>query len=204
MTEWDNFFKSKIVKIFKEKNQVIDIGGGLRIDKTKNNRFQKDRLFIKDLIRDKDHYLILDKVAEYNPDIVGDIHNLPFKDNSIESIICIAILEHVEKPWLAIEEMYRVLKPGGYLFIFVPFLYYYHPMKGYYKDYYRFTKDGMEFLLKDFTSIEIQNVRGSIQTVFNLIPFFNKYFSKLFYILDKIIGKNKSFQTSGYNIFCVK
>jgi len=206
MTEWDRFFRENITKIFKEKNQVIDIGGGLRIDKNKNNRFNKHNLFIKDLIKDKDHYIILDKVADYKPDIVGDIHDLPFDDNSIESIVCIAILEHVERPWQAIDEMYRVLKPGGYLYIYVPFLYYYHPMKGYYKDYYRFTKDGLKYLLKDFSHLELQNVRGAIETVFNLLPspLLKKRGSKIFYILDRLFKKDNSNQTSGYSIFCIK
>jgi len=57
-------------------------------------------------------YKILDQVGDYCPDIVGDIHNLPFLDNSQEAIICIAVLEHVENPIKAMEEMYRTLKPG--------------------------------------------------------------------------------------------
>jgi len=204
MTEWNKFFKEKITKIFKEKEQIIDIGGGLRIDKNKNNRFNKNNLFITKLIKNKRQYLILDKVSDYNSDIVGDIHNLPFEDNSVESIICIAVLEHVEKPWQAIDEMYRVLKPGGYLYIYVPFLYYYHPMKGYYKDYYRFTKNGLKYLLKDFSHLELQNVRGALHTVFNLVPFINKYLGNFFIILDILFRKDKSDQTSGYNVFCIK
>jgi len=35
---WDSFFKLKIEKIFKEKYYILDIGGGLRIDPSKNNR----------------------------------------------------------------------------------------------------------------------------------------------------------------------
>ncbi len=204
MTEWEIFFKEKITKIFKEKNQVIDIGGSLRIDKDKNNRLHEKNLFILDLIKNKDQYVVLDKVADYNPDIVADVQDLPFEDNSVESIVCIAILEHVEKPWQAIDEMYRVLKPGGYLYVYMPFLYYYHPMKGYYKDYYRFTKDGVKYLLKDFSSLEIQGIRGSIYTLINLIPKLGKRWPKFFYTLDKLFKKNKTNQTSGYNIFCIK
>ena len=59
-------------------------------------------------------YKILDKVADYSPDIVGDIHELPLEDNSVDAILCSAVLEHVEEPQRAVKEMYRVLKKGGY------------------------------------------------------------------------------------------
>jgi hypothetical protein len=41
MNNWDKFFEEKIKKIFTEKSEILDIGGGLRIDKDKNNRFSK-------------------------------------------------------------------------------------------------------------------------------------------------------------------
>ena len=199
---WNTFSNEKMKKIFTEKTQVIDIGGGLRVDETKNNRKNESMNWLNEYIKKVD-YKVLDKVADYKPDIVGDVHALPFADESVEAIVCIAVLEHVEEPIKAVKEIYRVLKKGGYCFIFVPFLYYYHPMKGYYKDYYRFTYDGVEYMTKDFSSVEIQNVRGSISTVMNLLPFFSKR-TALFDFLDKKLGKIKSKQTSGYNIFCVK
>ncbi len=203
-SHWDIFFKEKISKIFIEKKQILDIGGGLRIDETKNNRKDLSRDWILPFIKQEGiHYQILDKVAEYNPDIVGDIHDLPFGDNTLDAIICIAVLEHVEEPWRAIQEMYRVLKPGGYCFIYVPFLFYYHPMKGYYKDFYRFTKDGLTYLLRDFSVVEMTNVRGSISTACNLFPFFSKK-TYIFDMIDRLFHKEKSNQTSGYNVFCVK
>jgi SAM-dependent methyltransferase len=197
----DPFLKEKITKILTEKKQVIDIGGGLRVDPTRNNR-ATDKSWAIDLVKKTD-YKILDKIADYNPDIVGDIHNLPFADNSIDAIICIAVLEHVEEPQLAAKEMFRVLKPGGYCFIHVPFLFYYHPMKGYYKDFFRFTRDGLEYMLRDFKHIEISNERGALATVMNLLPIFTKR-TKYFEWLDRIFHKDKSNQTSAYNVFCIK
>ena len=101
------------------------------------------------------------------------------------------------------KEIHRVLKPGGYAFIYVPFLYYYHPMPGYYGDFYRFTYDGLQYLTRDFKHVEIQNVRGALETVMNLLPFFSKR-SSVFNILDRLFKKESSKQTSGYNVFCVK
>lgn len=202
MNQWDKFFREKITKIFKEKNDILDIGGGLRIDAGKANRYDKKNAWLVDYIK-KSNYKILDKAADYKPDVVGDIHNLPMPNASIDAVICIAVLEHVEEPLQAMKEIYRVLKPGGFCFIYVPFLYYYHPMKGYYQDFYRFTYDGVKYLAKDFKQVEIQNVRGALSSLANLLPFFSKK-DYLLDWLDRLFHKTASRQTSGYNIFCVK
>ncbi|OGY90843.1 MAG: hypothetical protein A3H70_03880 [Candidatus Komeilibacteria bacterium RIFCSPLOWO2_02_FULL_48_11] len=199
---WDAFAQEKLKKIFTEKKTVIDIGGGLRVDGSKNNRLDPKNKWLEPYIAKVD-YKVLDKVADYKPDIVGDIHTLPFADNSIDAFICVAVLEHVEEPQQAVKEMYRALKPGGYCYIYVPFLYYYHPMEGYYKDFYRFTRDGVKYLTRDFKSVEMQNVRGALSTLANLFPLFSKK-TKMFDWLDALIGKVKTKQTSGYIIFCVK
>lgn len=199
---WDTFAKQKLQKIFSEKKTIIDIGGGLRIDPEKNNRLENTNAWLQDYMTQVD-YKILDKVPDYKPDIVGDIHDLPFSDNSVDAIICIAVLEHVEEPQRAVREIYRVLKPGGYAYLYAPFLFYYHPLNGYYQDYYRFTEDGMKYLTKDFSQVEIQNVRGALSTVMNLLPIFSKR-TGFFDWLDGVLGKTGSKQTSGYSVFCVK
>ena len=202
MNQRDKFFKEKIVKILQEKKDIIDIGGGLRVDASKANRYDKKNIWLADYI-EKVNYKILDKVADYKPDIIGDIHNLPLPDSSVDAVICLAVLECVEEPLKAVKEIYRVLRPGGYCLIYVPFLYYYHPCENYYRDFYRFTYDGVKYLTRDFKTVEITNVRGSIATVMNLLPVFSKK-SYWFDWLDRLFHKTLSRQTSGYNIFCVK
>lgn len=201
---WDVFFKEKMERLFSEKTSVVDIGGGLRIDKEKNNRYDASRAWMIPLTKKVD-YKILDKVPDYKPDIVGDIHALPFPDNSQEALICIAVLEHVEEPHKAVAEMFRVLKPGGFCFIYVPFLYYYHAHDGYYKDFFRYTKDGIAYLAKDFSSCEMQGVRGPIETLIRLSPLGRlSFFCDIGFFFDKLTGKLKSNQVSGYNVFLVK
>lgn len=200
---WDAFHERSIKRIFDDKELIIDIGGGLRVAAEKNNRGNQNAALADYIFSKKRHYKVLDKVADYKPDIVGDIHELPLESGSVDAVICIAVLEHVEEPQKAVREMYRVLKPGGYCYIYVPFLYYYHPMPGYYGDFYRFTFDGLQYMTRDFKDVEIQNVRGAIATAMNLFPFFSKR-TGLFDRVDALAGKLGSKQTSGYNVFCVK
>ena len=198
---WQIFFREKITKIFTEKDYIIDIGGGLRINPSKNNR-RRENEWIEPYLG-RVNYVILDKVADYRPDLVGDIHDLPLPDNSVDAIICMSVLEHVEEPHRAVAEMHRVLKPGGFCYIDVPFLFFYHPLEGYYKDYYRFTPDGLAYLTRSFSSVEIQNVRGSLATVMNLIPIFTKR-TGFFEAIDAFMGKESSRQSAALRAFCVK
>lgn len=202
---WDAFGDEKISQIFTEKSRVIDIGGGLRVDKERNNRFNTERAaWLLPLIK-KVQYIILDKVPDYHPDIVGDVHHLPFPNNSEDAIVCIAVLEHVENPIRAMEEIFRCLKPGGYAFIYVPFLYYYHAAPGYYGDFWRFTKDTLEEMTKKFTHREMVSVRGAFETWIKLSPLGRwQIFLDAAYLIDRLTGKIKSAQTSGYSVFLIK
>jgi SAM-dependent methyltransferase len=204
MRPWEQFFRDKMIKIFNRGGMVIDVGGGLRVVKEKNNRYDPKREWLRPYLSKVD-YKILDVVPTYHPDIVGDIHHLPFKDNSIDSVICIAVLQHVEEPAQAMKEIHRVLKPGGQAFIYVPFLYYYHAEKGYYKDYWRFTKDSLEYLSRAFGKIELQSIRGAVETWIKISPLGRfSFMNQIGYMLDLVFKKLKSNQVSGYNVFLTK
>lgn len=201
---WEIFFNNKIKKIFEKKRSIIDIGGGLRLFQEKNNRYDASREWLRPYLSKVD-YKVLDPVSTYHPDIVGDIHNLPFKNDSQDAIICIAVLEHVENPIQAVKEIYRVLKPGGYCFIYAPFLYYYHAEKDYYGDFWRFTEDGLNLLSKSFSNREIMPVRGAIETWIKLSPIGRwTALYPCWRYLDRVLRKCDSKQVSGYYMFMVK
>lgn len=52
-----------------------------------------------------------------------DIHQIPFEDNSFDVLFCNHVLEHVENDLQAVSEIKRVLKPGGWAILQVPFFY---------------------------------------------------------------------------------
>jgi ubiquinone/menaquinone biosynthesis C-methylase UbiE len=60
----------------------------------------------------------------YHPDIplhVGDVHHLPYADNTFGAYLSFGVVEHFEQgPQAALREAHRVLKPGGRLILTVP------------------------------------------------------------------------------------
>ena len=53
--------------------------------------------------------------------VKADIHHLPFKENYFDVAICNHVLEHVDNDIQAMKEIHRVLKPGGWAILQVPF-----------------------------------------------------------------------------------
>ena len=84
-------------------------------------------------------------------DLIGDGHFLPFKENTFDAVISEAVLEHVRSPNRVVQEIYRVLKPGGYVCVAVPFLQGYHASP---QDYQRWTVSGIVELCAAFSEIE--------------------------------------------------
>ena len=56
-------------------------------------------------------------------DIVGDGTNVPLLDESVDTVTCNAVVEHVSDPHALLREMRRILKPGGYAQLMVPFVF---------------------------------------------------------------------------------
>ncbi len=191
-SEWEIFLDECYREIAKRK-VVLDIGSG--------PPFHKIAQKYKPLFLGR--YYALDYLTEVKPHIVGDIHSLPFKDESIDGIICNAVLEHIPEPQKAVREMHRVLQKGGEAFVYVPFLHPYHGSKGY-GDYYRFTKDAIEYMFRDFSQVKMARVRHYLGVINLFLPLTPKK-SGIANFLDKhVVRKRAPNFTSGYNIMATK
>jgi hypothetical protein len=80
-------------------------------------------------------------------DVVLDLHALDLADESCGTALCIDTFEHVEKPWLAVGELHRVLADPGLLICtsVMDFPIHAHPA-----DYWRFTPEAFRSLLAPF------------------------------------------------------
>lgn len=73
-------------------------------------------------------------------DVFGDGQRLPFADASFDCITILDVMEHLPQPSAALDEMLRVLKPGGLLISQTPFLYPLHDLP---HDFQRWTSEGL-------------------------------------------------------------
>jgi SAM-dependent methyltransferase len=76
-------------------------------------------------------------------DVAADAERMPFPANLFQRVECDAVLEHVRDPERVVDEIERVLLPGGYAHLVTPFC---HPFHEYPRDYRRFSLDGLREL----------------------------------------------------------
>lgn len=81
---------------------------------------------------------------------IADAHDLPFPPASFDACIACAVLEHVVDPYRCVDEIMRVLKPGGYVFAETPFM---QPVHMHAYDFTRFTHLGHRRLFRHFAEI---------------------------------------------------
>ena len=79
-------------------------------------------------------------------DVICLATDLKFDNNSFDSILCTQVLEHVYDHHTMINEIYRVLKPGGHILLTVPFAWEKHEEP---YDFFRFTPHALKELFKE-------------------------------------------------------
>jgi SAM-dependent methyltransferase len=106
------------------------------------------------------------EIVDYDTtDVIGVGESLPFKDNSFDAVISVAVLEHVRDPFSCAEEIVRVLKPGGKLFCVVPFL---QPEHGYPHHYFNMAPQGLRALFERSLNIDNHKVVPAVLPVWTL------------------------------------
>jgi len=160
---------------------------------------------------------------ENSPDFLCSADEIPVKSETFDIVLLSEVLEHLEQPYEVLNEIYRVLKPGGLFFITVPFMFHEH---GSPFDFQRWTKRKiqMELESRGFQISDIEPLGGILSILYDntmiylkqeggkknfLIKACYKVFarilsslSKLFYIIDN--KTNKESIVSGYFVKAVK
>ena len=86
-------------------------------------------------------------------DRVEDVHCLKIRSNSIGTVLIFDTLEHVENVFQAVNEIHRILKPGGMVIVSSVMKF---PIHDYPSDYWRFTPKAFELLLRRFAVCEVE------------------------------------------------
>ena len=97
-------------------------------------------------------YSSLDVVPTEMVDIVCDAEDMPIEDASYDLVLCTQVLEHCNRPERIVSECHRVLKQGGTLIVTVPSIF---PVHGYPADNWRFMPDGLRYLLRSFSTVDV-------------------------------------------------
>ncbi|RYJ04256.1 MAG: class I SAM-dependent methyltransferase, partial [Actinomycetales bacterium] len=118
--------------------QVLEIGG---------RGYPRGKVF-----GDAFTYRNLDLVETGEGTIVGDITGCPeIADETFDVVLSVDVFEHIDRPWLAGEEMVRILKPGGLVYTSTLFSWRYHPCP---IDFWRYTPEALAFLMQGTESID--------------------------------------------------
>jgi SAM-dependent methyltransferase len=111
------------------------------------------------------NYLSLDIVPYAEVDLVCDLgQTVPFKDGTFDAVVLMNVLEHVYENRQLVQNIAKVLKPGGKLILTVPFLLKVHQAP---YDFSRYTPYYLENLAGD-AGLKVTNLSGYYDTLYLL------------------------------------
>lgn len=127
-----------------ENKRVLELGSGKK----------RDGVYYysaKHLFSETNEFVQSDINANYGHQVI-DITKMEFTDE-FDVILCMNVLEHVYDYQIAIQNLYRALKPNGQLAVFVPM---YYPLHDEPHDYWRFTEHSLRRMFSEFSEVEIK------------------------------------------------
>jgi len=91
--------------------------------------------------------------TESGADHVFDFEKpFPLQNESFDNVLCINVMEHIFNYQNLVSESFRILKPGGHMFVSVPFFFNIH---GSPNDYFRYTRAALERIMSDAGFVDI-------------------------------------------------
>lgn len=112
------------------KGKLLDVGCGVMPYRDFINKNASLDQYIGMDLRNSEVYTTV------QPDIFWDGYTIPLEDNSVDTVLLTEVLEHCPEPEKVLQDINRVLKPGGHVIFSVPFIWYLHESPW---DFYRYT-----------------------------------------------------------------
>ncbi len=151
-------------------------------------------------------------------DVKIDAHSITFSDGTFDTVLATSVIEHCEEPAKVISEMHRVLRKGGSLVLTVPYIMFIHLEP---RDFYRLTKYGLQYLLRDFDIVKMETIGGYwTASGYLFLQYLARFFDKLkirfllgifcivlqpvFIFLDAMDKKSSECMTQGYMVIARK
>jgi len=133
---------------------LVDIGCGEKPYAIMTKGLVKEHIGVDHVYTQHDHTSV---------DICASAYDTTLSDALADTVLCTAVLEHLERPQDAIREMYRILKPGGYVILTAPLFWHLHEEP---RDFYRYTKYGLQHLFTEagFEVVELRPLSGFVVT----------------------------------------
>lgn len=179
------WFVEQDIREFNANGRVLEIGSGKQL------RYVKDSITVN-------------KDPSTEPDLILDAEKLPFY-NEFDCILANEVLEHTVNPQTLIQQIYKALV-GGRCLITVPFCFEIHSKE----DYWRFTKEGLKHLFRDFTNVRIKHLGGIVCVVghyLRIAPlgyFLYPVINNLSFWIDKLTSFGEPRVTLGYGVIAQK
>ena len=143
------------------RGRTIDVGGG------------KNQSYIAFMKSTSDYmFTSFDKKLGYEIDF--EIDDLPILSDSVDTVLFLNVMEHIFNYQHLAGEVVRILKPGGQLIGFVPFLMWYHPD---HRDFFRYTHEAINIIFEraGVSSVRVESLAhgpftAGLQMVSQFLP----------------------------------
>ncbi|MGZ6125107.1 MAG: methyltransferase domain-containing protein, partial [Myxococcales bacterium] len=101
-----------------------------------------------------------------NVDFVAEAERTPIRSGSVDRVVLDTVLEHGPEPQKVVDEIFRILRPGGSVVCLAPFIFRYH---AYPRHYFNVSRDGLEFLFRRFSRCTVETNMGPTTALVNLV-----------------------------------
>jgi len=173
----------RVSKMVEPNKNIVDIGAG---ECQYKPFFSHTKYVSTDWCGTTDHHKYSSGI-----DYICPAENLPFENQSYDYVLCTQVLEHVRRPEVVIQEISRILKNEGLLFLTVPQSWEEHEQPF---DYYRFTQFALKALAEDnqFEVVEIKPQGGRFLVIgfflaWTIPSLFKNWFGKVGFMIGAVL-----------------